>query len=241
MVWLSKILRMTYNLERREYRFKIKSRWDQDACYKQSWFWLPCCHLIPQRSATVRQSFSSIRTVPNNQWHQVTIIVSQKKKVTLIIILLDQKVQLISHFIELHTLMIYQLFGGTIHAWSGKVSYHPFRRQCFDYYHDIKVSNLLHDHQFGTVIIWEIKNEKRFPHNYDDFMRVHNNAMKLRNRLVPKDLNEKKILLDFTLLAQIDLFTEVHVMWMWIFMWTQDWVTYQYYCRDKWLFAVLII
>ena len=115
MVWLSKILGMTYNLERREYRFKIKSRWDQDACYKQSWFWLPCCHLIPQRSATVRQSFSSIRTVPNNQWHQVTIIVSQKKKVTLIIILLDQKVQLISHFIELHTLMIYLLFGGTIH------------------------------------------------------------------------------------------------------------------------------
>ena len=53
--------------------------------------------------------------MPNNQWHQVTIIVSQKKKVTLIIILLDQKVQLISHFIELHTLMIYQLFGGTIH------------------------------------------------------------------------------------------------------------------------------
>ena len=78
------------------------------------------------------------------------------------------------------------------YPWSGKVSCHPFRRQCFDYYHDIKVSNLLHDHQFGTVIIWEIKNEKRFPHNYDDFMRVHNNAMKLRNRLVPKDLNEKK-------------------------------------------------
>ena len=152
MVWLSKILGMTYNLERREYHFKIKSRWDQDACYKQSWFWLPCCHLIPQRSATVRQSFSSIRTVPNNQWHQVTIIVSQKKKVTLIIILLDQKVQLISHFIELHTLMIYQLFGGTIHAWSGKVSYHPFRRQCFDYYHDITVIHLLRDQSTATTL-----------------------------------------------------------------------------------------
>jgi len=38
------------------------------------------------------------------------------------------------------------------YPWSGKVSCHPFRRQCFDYYHDITVIHLLRDQSTATTL-----------------------------------------------------------------------------------------